>query len=202
MLDILHVVYDLLLRPQIIPAVDLGPSGQAGGHHHAVGKAEDIRLKLPIEIGTLRPGPHKAHVAPQDVPQLGQLIQPGAPEEMAETGAARVADRRPARAVGLRVQAHGPEFIDHEGLSVEAQALLPENGGTGRVQHHDQGNEQHGKRQEQQPQQGAHRVENPLDQVIQPLLPHIGPLNLNNCSGRKLLRQAAGCCCHISTSQH
>ena len=55
----------------------------------AVGKARDIRLKLPIEIGTLRPWPHKAHVAPQDVPQLGQLIQPSAPEELAETGAAQ-----------------------------------------------------------------------------------------------------------------
>ena len=33
----------------------------------------------------------------------------------------------------IRDRAHGPELVDHEGLSVEAQALLPENRSTWRI---------------------------------------------------------------------
>ena len=53
------------------------------------------RLELVEEHRPLRARPHQAHVAPQHVPELGQLVEPRAPEEPAHRQDPRVSPRSP-----------------------------------------------------------------------------------------------------------
>src|SRR5215212_3637400 len=62
-------------------AVHLRPSGDSRLDAMAVGVTLDAGAEQVYELGALRPRPHEAHVAPDDVDELGELIEAGASHE-------------------------------------------------------------------------------------------------------------------------
>src|SRR3954453_9964172 len=58
-------------------ATDLGEPGETGLHPVAVGVAVVLGGEPVDEVRPLRPGTHQRHVAPEDVPQLRQLVEGG-----------------------------------------------------------------------------------------------------------------------------
>ena len=87
--------------------------------------------ELVHELRQLRARAHQAHIAPEDVEELGELVDGVAAHKGAEGRAARVARHRPA--VGLAVvQAHGAELVHVEALAIAPHALLLEDDGAGR----------------------------------------------------------------------
>src|SRR5438876_1195091 len=89
------------------------------------------------------PRTHEVHVAPEDVDELGKLVQPKLPQPHPDA-------RDPIAVVllplGLRPadRAHGAELDQLEGLPVQPHALLDEEHGTTRVeldQQHDEADE-------------------------------------------------------------
>ena len=71
-LDVPDVEGEALLPADVVASVHLGPAGQPRPHGVAAvlgrGVAADVRHRQ-------GPGPDEAHVAPQDVPELGQLVE-------------------------------------------------------------------------------------------------------------------------------
>ena len=70
------------------------------------------------------PRPHQIHVAPQDVQELGELVQSELPEPAAQPGQPWIVGNLEGRAANVqmlvmiahlfRVIAHGPEFVKDE----------------------------------------------------------------------------------------
>ena len=90
-LDVVEVVLDALLDRRVAaPAVDLGPAGDPRLHLVPQHVLRVAVLELLDEVRALGPRPDQRHVAPQHVPELGQLVDVEAPEEAAERRAARV----------------------------------------------------------------------------------------------------------------
>lgn len=94
----------------------------------AVGVEGDLFFVFGGEFGLLGARPHDAHLAPEDVPELGDLIQ----AELAEDGT----DRGYEVGVivgegGFRVFAifHGAELVHGEGVATKARAGLTEEHG-------------------------------------------------------------------------
>src|SRR4051812_34654720 len=91
-----------------------------------------------------RPRPHEAHLALEDVPELGELVEAQMPQAAPDARDARVVlEVKPVRidAVGeelrsarLRVHVHRPELEDVEAPAALADAALSEEHGTGRVE--------------------------------------------------------------------
>ena len=78
------------------------------------------------ELRALRPGADKAHIPAQYIPHLRNFIQAQMPQKAAHWGNARVVIRRPRRArIGLRIRAHGAEFVAGENVPAQAHPLLP-----------------------------------------------------------------------------
>ena len=114
-------------------AVDLPQAGDA--------RADAEAAALPVLIESLviphgkRPGAHQAHVALQDVEELGKLINARLPQELPHGRQARVLFDLEHRAVRLvqaldlplsfgRIGHHGPELVQAKPALVEADALL------------------------------------------------------------------------------
>src|SRR2546427_5754822 len=88
--DVVKVVLDALAERSVAaPAVDLGPAGDAGLDAVASHVVRNGLAELVDEEGALRPGADQAHVALQDVDELGQLVQTGAAQEGTDGRAAR-----------------------------------------------------------------------------------------------------------------
>ena len=91
--------------------------------------AQHVQRHAALEVihvlGKLGPGSHKAHVAPEHVEQLGQLVDGVAAHEGAEGRAARVAGDGPAVRL-MHVHAHRAELVHVEQLAVASHALLLE----------------------------------------------------------------------------
>ena len=66
---------------------DLPVAAQAGGHIQTLFFVVAVLLHL---AGKRRAGTDNAHIALQDVPQLGQLIEAGLADKLAHTGNAGV----------------------------------------------------------------------------------------------------------------
>jgi hypothetical protein len=77
----------------------------------------------------LGPRPDQGHLAPQDVQQLGQLIDAGGPQEAADRGDAHVVGGRDLRPAGAR--AHRAELEHRERNAPLTDPQLPEEDGTG-----------------------------------------------------------------------
>ncbi len=128
------------------PAGDLPHAGDAGLGGQAGAVVVFVFLPLVLRRGT---GAHQGHVSPEDVEELGELIQAGAADEFADAGLllpvhnpvpddARIPVELEHHAVGvavlgleflfavLGVHVHGAEFVDRETLAVLADAGLPE----------------------------------------------------------------------------
>ena len=104
-----------------LPDRQLRGSGEAGAglqHGHAVGRVPRCQSQA------LRPRPDQGHRAPQHVPQLGQLVERGAPQEGADTGDPWVMGDGQAGARGT--DAHGAQLDQPERPAVLADPLLVE----------------------------------------------------------------------------
>ncbi len=105
-------------------------------------------------------------MADEHVVQLGQLVEPGPPEEGADTGDPRVLLSAPdGPRVLLRVGPHRSELVQNEDAAVLAQPGLAIQERPGRLQLDRQSREKH---QGQGENQAGHRganVEEPLDDL-------------------------------------
>src|SRR5688572_26271859 len=126
-LDVIQVVFDALLeRGVAAPAVDLRPAGDAGLHLVPEHVLREAVLELLDEIRTFRPRADERHVTAEDVPQLRQLVEVDAAEELPHRRASRVIVARPHRtAFVFGPFVHRPELVDDERLAIEPHTLLP-----------------------------------------------------------------------------
>ena len=104
----------------------------------------------------LRPRAHQAHVAPGDVPELGQLVEAGAAQEAAHRG----------EAIGVvaGAVAHGAELVEGERTAAEARPLLAEQDRTAHGPADHQRDHAHGDGGHHQARGGAEHVDQPLQQ--------------------------------------
>lgn len=72
---------------------------------------------------------YKRHVAPQDIPKLGQLVEVVIADKAADACQALVAVVVELSPVGLGLDDHRTEFMQREGLAVATDALLMEKSG-------------------------------------------------------------------------
>src|SRR5262245_3955215 len=126
-LDVLEVELDALLERGVAPQpVDLRPAGHAGLHLVPQHVAGDGPAELLDEEWALRSGTDDAHLAAQDVHELGQLVEAEPAQDRAERHATRIVRGCPHRpAPRLRIDAHGAQLEHAEPLAVEPHPLLP-----------------------------------------------------------------------------
>jgi len=90
-LDVPDVELDALVPRQPRPAVHLGPAGETGLDLEPPALPRRVALDL---VGERGPRADHAHVAPDDVPELRQLVDREAPQEAARSRDARAGVRR------------------------------------------------------------------------------------------------------------
>ena len=151
-------------------AVDLGPAGDAGADLLADQVAGDLLLQVLHMVGNLRPGAYQAHLAHQDIEELGQLVHAGFADEAAENGFPGVGIGGPG-GVAVGVYPHAAEFQHGEDLFVPADALLHEEHGAGAAEldtdgdgHHQGAGDEDAQKGERNVPQSLHRG---VHQVIQ-----------------------------------
>ena len=105
-----------------------------------------VAVEISLDEGA---GPHQRHLARQNVPQLGQLVDRPAPQPAAYTGDTRVRrhleDARIARArqtlegrlQRVRAVPHGAKLQDLEGPTTKPHTFLSKQNGAGRVNLHE-----------------------------------------------------------------
>ena len=117
-----------------IAAVDLGEAGDAGPDNVALAIGRDRIEIVGGVVPVVGPGADQAHVPGKDVEELRQLVDPAAPEKLAQrrdpvglqriVGAPRDPVRRPHGAEFHR--AEGPAIAAHPGLQEEQRAGIPD----------------------------------------------------------------------------
>ena len=166
-LQVVQVVLQFLLRvldPCGVAVVDLGPAGDAGSEPVAVGVEGDLFFELGGEFGLLGAGPHDAHLAPEDVPELGYLIE----AELAEDGADRGYEVGIVIGeAGFRVFAvfHGAELVHCEGFAAKSRAGLTEEHGESGVYDDGRNNDDGHEGTEDQARHCHEEVQDPLARV-------------------------------------
>src|SRR6185437_7597816 len=104
------------------------------------------------------------HLAAHDVDELRQFVdRPGA-DEAPDTGEAWIIGARLCHSPAAFGDGHRAELPDEEGLSVEAAPLLPVEDRPRAVELDEQGYQQEERRQQEQAEQGAGKVEEALEQ--------------------------------------
>lgn len=126
------------LVPGIVDVLTIGviylcPPGEAGFDEVSeVIKRKLLFVKFDAD-GPFRPGADETHVAFEDVEELGDLIDPGASEKVAEAGDPGIPGDG-GGAGGFGVEPHGAELVNGEGFAPETDALLAEEGGAGAIE--------------------------------------------------------------------
>jgi hypothetical protein len=115
------------------------------------------------QMDLLGPRADEAHLAADDVDLLQQLVEAGAAEDAAEAGDARIA-RSLDVVVRRRVDTHGSELEEAEQAAALAKAVLPDEGGAGRLGAHRQRQEREQGRGEDEGGHGDEEVERSLGQ--------------------------------------
>ena len=125
MLDVVQVVDQFVeWRGVIFPAY-LGEAGDARFHVMTIGILRHLRYELLDEERTLRARAYDAHVAFDNVPYLGQLVEADGADDAADAcDAWIVLLRQHGAAVFLRVYAHRAEFVYLEFFAAAAYAGL------------------------------------------------------------------------------
>src|SRR5208283_797852 len=116
MADVIKVVFELALgvvKVGTVRIVHLRPAGDAGFHEVAEMVAGDLPFIAPHEFAPFRPGPDQAHIAPQDVPELGYFVEPGRAQPAAHARDARVMRMR-VEIFRARVRTHGAELVEQK----------------------------------------------------------------------------------------
>jgi len=130
----------------------------------AIGVEGDLLFELGGEFGLLGAGPHDAHLAPEDVPELGYLIE----AELAEDGADRGYEVGIVIGeAGFRVFAvfHGAELVHCEGFAAKSRAGLTEEHGESGVDDDGRNNDDGHEGTEDQARHCHEEVQDPLARV-------------------------------------
>ncbi len=135
--DVLQVLGHPAVEVGVAAGADLPQAGHAGLH----GEPRVVPLLVAVEVVEgVGSRSDQAHVAPQDVPELGQLVEAGAAQEAAhgrhagivvqlERGAAGdLVVGAQGGPLGVGVARHGAELGDDEGPPVQAGPRLAEVG--------------------------------------------------------------------------
>src|SRR3989442_2949482 len=134
---VLHVVEVELQLPLAVldrgavAELDLGPAGDAGPHRVTLVVVRDHLAQLLDEVRALRARSHEAHLALEDVDDLGQLVEAELPQDAAEPGDPRVVlGPRPHRPRGrFGVDPHRAELVEVEDPPAQADPALAEERG-------------------------------------------------------------------------
>ena len=122
--------------------------------------------------------PHQAHLAPQHVVNLGQLIETSAPQEAAHASDARIVfqlESAPihlldlSQCLPLRICSldHGPELIHREEPASLAHSLLAEEHRAGGIEANGQGNQEHHRQGQDQTQDGDQHIRGSLEGQVE-----------------------------------
>ncbi len=113
--------------------------------------------------GQQRARSHKAHLAPDDVPQLGELVQRGSPEAFAKRGqAVRIGQQGAVLVHGI---GHGLEFEDAEQFAFFAGTFLTEENIFGNTGAHLPRHHGHDRQQQNAQGNGENKVEGAFDRT-------------------------------------
>lgn len=123
-----------------------------------------LRIHLRV-VGHMWTWSHNAHIAPENVEELGEFVNVGLPHEVAEREFSRVVDRCLLH-VGCLVDVHGAEFIAGERLSVESSPFLFEKDGTGTLSLDDEGNNGDERNQDDAHHEADDDIEGPFDEFV------------------------------------
>lgn len=152
--NVAQVESDALAEGEVVAPLDLGEPGEAGADAHA--PLSGVEGESVHMLGDPRARADEAHVADEDVEELGQLVEGGCAQQAAEPCGAILV--REQFAVDPALVVHGAEFNDVERLAVHADAFLDEDGVAALQQNEQQGDEQQHGGKEQQGDEGAHDV--------------------------------------------
>lgn len=167
--DVHQIHLQLVVGPGIVLAVDLRVARKTGLGLQAQTELRHRLLVLRRDLRALRPGPHHGQVAPQDVHQLGQLIDARPADEASHRRDTVIvlAGGQAGHAVLLRVHPHAAKFMYPEHLAVPGQTILGVKDRAAVIEfdgcrcHQKQGG------QHQQRQRRCQNIKDPLDQQIQ-----------------------------------
>ena len=187
-LDILGVKADDLFKiGDVAAAADLPHAGDAGAEGQT--GTVVVLVLLPLVNGG-RAGADDAHVALEDVPELGELVQGVLADELADAGLLcsvgedLVADdagvkiqlehhavrdpvlRQKLFLALVRVHVHGADFIELEALAVLADALLLIDDGAGRLAFDDWPDDEHDDQGDEAAEDPAEDVHDALDEEL------------------------------------
>jgi hypothetical protein len=105
------------------------------------------------------PGAHQAHIAAQDIEELGQLINVGVPEPVSDAGATAVVIRCPdGPCFLLGIAPHASELDDPESSSPLPHPLLGIKNRPARCQQNGHGNDREKRSQDQKSEGGEDNV--------------------------------------------
>src|SRR5260370_42458008 len=108
-----------------LPILHLRPSGHTGTHFVAQHVVREFGTKLFYELGPLRARANDAHVAEEDVEELGELVEGPGTNPASHPRSPRILRLRPLRAAFfLGPLPHRSELDDVDRLAVESHPHL------------------------------------------------------------------------------
>ena len=162
MIYVPDVELEFLLPGDGVAAVALGPAGDAGAHFVAAGLLRGVEGKVLHEQGARA---DQGHVADEDVPDLGQLVDGRGADEAPDARQALLVGQEVA--LGVALVGHGLELHYAEDFAVFAGALLEEEGAgalVGEVE--PQGDEQQEPSYAQEQDEGYAEVNQAFEEVF------------------------------------
>src|SRR5439155_22935105 len=180
-LDVIKIVFQLLDRlfdGRAVRVAHLGPPRQAGFDTVAHVIERNLLGQHRHELGSFGPRPDEAHLAFQDVQELGQFIDPRASEETPNARYARIVDACPARlAIHLRVLRHAAELKQRELGASRTDPLLSIDDRLAVFQHDEDGGQQHDGERDHEQHGGDGDIENTLHERPPPALAITAAIN-------------------------
>ena len=154
MVDVPDIVFEFLFPGDGVAAVDLRPACNAGPYLVSAVLEVVVQGQVAHQQGA---GAHQAHIAPEHVDQLGQLIEAGRAQEVAEPGLPLfVGQQHALRIAGI---GHRAELDHPERLAVPSRPLLGEEHRPAQLPGNQQGQHQQDGRKDDQAQEGGGEVE-------------------------------------------
>jgi hypothetical protein len=89
-LDVLHVVFELVSRREVVAATDLRDSREPWPHDQPLVESGHGFHKCGMQFWPLGPRTDQTHVSAKHVDYLRQFVQRGFPEDLPDTGYPRV----------------------------------------------------------------------------------------------------------------
>ena len=127
--------------------------------------AAELERRVAVEVAQReRARPDDAHVAAEDVEELGQLIERGGSQEMAQLGDALLVGQ--VHTVLVAGIGHGAELHEAKRLVALAHALLAEQDGRTNGYADNQGQHQHRQAEHQQGEEGQENVQQSFETVF------------------------------------